>query len=281
VSASHAATLIVTALCTGLLSQTASSAADPTATSGEGPPNVGDEIVVRAKALEKLRLEIQRAEEDVFLRFNEINSTDLYDYHCDWLTRGGSHIKEWTCRSNAWRKFDEAIAAATVRGYQSGVGGVPGGDGAIAQASRANQLATEMRIKKEMAGLAHSDPALHAAVIRLGQAYQAEERMTGLRPFLTVDWEMPAGDKGLPFDAQRLFEVRIGTAPWSHTLTSRSFTIGSVTGHIRSLRVECGKTHRWLDYEGDVDWTIPDEWGDCTLYVKAKRETTFALYEFK
>jgi hypothetical protein len=280
VRVSHAGTLLVTALCVGLMSQAASSAAEPTASPGEDAPAV-DEIIVRGKALEKLRLQIKRAEEEVFARFNEINSTDLYDYHCYERNRFLSHIKEVVCQSNAWRKYDQAIAEATLRGYQSSVGAMPGGDSALAQASRANQLATELRIKKEMAELAHSDPALGAAVMRLGRAYQAEERMTGLRPFLTVDWEMPAGDTGLPFQAQRLFEVRIGTAAWSHWLTTRTFTIGSVSGHIRDLRLECGKIHRKLEYEEDVDWTIPDAWGECTLHVKAKRETTFALYEFE
>jgi len=54
-----------------------------------------------------------------------------------------------------------------------------------------------------------------------------------------------------------------------------------VTGRIRDLRLDCGKTKHRLKYEPDVDWTLPDAWGQCTLNVRATRETTFAFYEFE
>jgi hypothetical protein len=75
-------------------------------------------------------------------------------------------------------------------------------------------------------------------------------------------------------------EVRVGEVAWNHPLTSRTFTIGSVTGRIRDVRVQCGKLNKRLEYKEAVDWTLPDSWGDCSLAVNAKRGTTFALYEF-
>jgi len=30
-----------------------------------------------------------------------------------------------------------------------------------------------------------------------------------------------------------------------------------------------------------VDWTLPASWGSCVLFVDAKRDTSFTLYEFK
>ena len=268
---SHTGLLVVAALCSSLISRVASSATDPRAQSAP------DEIIVRAKALEKLRLEIKRSEEAVFARFNDINSNDLYDIHCYAQKRSMSHIEHTVCMSNAWRKFDQAIGESTGQSLQ----GVSPGPTGFVQASRANQLLTERKIKDEMRELAHSDPALRAAVMRLGQAYQAEELMTGLKSFRTLEWEMPSGDQGLPFRAQHLFQVRIGQVDWVHDLTSRSFTLGSVTGRIRDLRVDCGKTRHKLKYQADVDWTVPDSWGQCRLNVRATRETTFALYEFE
>ena len=274
------AAAFVTALCVSLMSQAVLGAADPP--SGSRERAAPDEIIVRAKALEKLRLEIKHAEQAVYARFNEINSNDLYDIHCYDRNRFLSHIKHEVCLSNAWRKFDNAIAESTVQGMQSlNLDSVAGVSTGFVQASRANQLATEQKIKKEMAELAHRDPALRAAVMRLGEAYQAEEAMTGLRSFLTLEWDMPAGDNGLPFRAQHLFQVRIGQVDWVHPLTSRTFTLGSVTGRIRDLRVQCNKTQHKLRYEEDVEWTVPNAWGECTLRVRATRETTFALYEFE
>jgi hypothetical protein len=279
VKASYTA-LLITALSAGLIPQAVWSTADPPVKSGEHVPP--DEIIVRAKALEKLRFEIKRSEEAVYARFNDINSNDLYDIHCYERRRFLSHINETVCLSNAWRKFDRAIAESTVQGMQGqSLGSVAGTSTGFVQASRANQISTEQTIKKEMGELAHSDPALRAAVMHLGEVYQAEEAMTGLQSFRTLEWDVPAGDKGLPFQAQHLFQVRIGLVDWVHPLTSRSFTLGSVTGRIRDLRVNCGKTQHKLKYEADVDWTVPEAWGQCTLNVRATRETMFALYEFE
>ena len=173
--------LAVVALCAGLISQAVWSAADSPVKPGEDAP-APDEIIVRAKALEKLRLEIKRSEEAVYARFNDINSNDLYDIHCYARRQFMSHINETVCLSNAWRKFDQAIAESMIRDMQGVSSGSVGGTSTgFAQASRANQLMTEQKIK----------------------------------------------------------------------------------------------------YEADVDWTIPEAWGQCTLNVRATRETTFALYEFE
>ena len=246
-----------------------------------------EEFIVTAKALADLRFRIERAENEVFARFNEINSNDLFDMHCYERAPTGSQIQKRVCLSNAWRKADNAIAEAIVWGLQgTGVVGVDvqsavsAGYGPHPEQYSANQLRTERLVMKEMTQLAYQDPALHEAMVRVGQAYQALEAVTGSRAYWTLYRDVPAGDEGLPFDAKRLVEVRVGEVAWSHPLTSRTFTIGSVTGRIRDLRVHCGKLDKRLAYKEEVDWTLPQSWGDCSLAVSAKRGTTFALYEF-
>lgn len=86
---------------------------------------------------------------------------------------------------------------------------------------------------------------------------------------------------GLPFGAQRVVEVRIGEVAWSHTLTSHTFTIAGVHGRVRDLRLTCDNHDSKLAFKENVDWTVPVEWGACTLRVGAKRDTTFQLYEFE
>jgi hypothetical protein len=104
--------------------------------------------------------------------------------------------------------------------------------------------------------------------------------VAGARPGETRSAELDSS-KELPFDAQHLFEVRVGEVAWSHALTSRTFTLANVQGRIRELHVECEKTTKTLDYEADAEWTIPESWGACTLQVSAKQGTTFAFYEFE
>ena len=244
------------------------------------PPPSDDEIIVLGKRLEALRIRIERAENDVYARFNEINSDDLFDVHCYERPSTGSRIENRRCLSNAWRENDIAFGDATARDLQS-AGGSSAGYSHVPQRYRTKQLRTEGLVVNEMQRLAREDPELGAAMTSLGQAYQALEAVSGSRPEWTLYREVTAGGEGLPFDARRLFEVRIGGAPWSHTLGARSFTIAGVDGHIRGMRVECDATDARLEYEEAFDWTIPPSWGACTLYVNAKRGTTFALYEFE
>lgn len=269
--------LLSTALCvrTAVHAQQA-----PSPASNPGAPSE-DEIVVRGKALEELRVRIERAEDDVYTRFNEINSDDSYDIHCYERAPKNSHINRRVCLSNAARAADTAIGNATVTALQS-AGATSGGSGGgtvIAQTQRSKQLDTERRVPDELRRLAQNDPVLQASVVRLGDAYRARDALTGAPAGETVYAEV-GSDKEL--NAQHLFEVRVGDVAWSHALTSRTFTLGKVQGRIRELQIACDKTApRTLDYKADAEWTIPDSWGACTLEVSAKRGTTFALYEFE
>ena len=265
--------------CTALHAQETAPAASPPAAAPE------DEIIVHGKALENLRVRVERAEDDVYTRFNEINSDDSYDIHCYDRMQRGSHIKKRVCLSNGARTADVAIAQATVFALQGGTTGegvslAPGGQTGLAQAQYAKQLEIEQRVRNELARLAQEDPALRADVERLGEAYRALDVVAGSRPGETLYAEL-GGDKKLPFDAQHLFEVRVGNVAWSHALTSHTFTLANVQGRIRELHVDCGNTVKTLDYKADAEWTIPDSWGTCTLQVDAKRGTTFAFYEFE
>lgn len=272
-----------------LLLHTALAAQEDVSSAARQPPTGDDEIVVFGKALEELRVRIELSEDDVYARFNEINSNDLFDVHCYERAQTGSRIQSRRCLSNAWREADNAYANAVVRDLQSAVSavdqdGVPrssAGYSHIPQQYRVNQLRTEGLVVDEMERLAREDPELRAAMMRLGQAYQALEAVSGERSQWTLYREVSARDEALPPGARRLFEVRIGAEPWSHPLGSRTFTLAAVAGRIRGLRVECDETDARLDYEEALDWTIPPSWGECTLHVSAKRGTTFALYEIE
>jgi hypothetical protein len=65
VRARHSGCLLVAALCAGLISQAAWCAAAAAATP-DSSAAAGDEMVVRGKALEKLRIQIKRAEDEVY-----------------------------------------------------------------------------------------------------------------------------------------------------------------------------------------------------------------------
>jgi hypothetical protein len=233
-----------------------------------------DEIIVRGRGYAELRLQIRRAEQSVYDRFNAINSDDRFDVTCDSRERLGSRMHEYVCQSNSWREQDANIGAATARALRGEFGADP------AQFV-GEQLRMQRALRDEMNRLAESDPELRRAVMALGEAYQMHANLTGARSAWSYYREMPRRDDGLPFDAERALEVQIGATPWSQALLARTFTFGDVTGKIRGIEVDCERHRERLPYEAGTDWTIPDAWGACLLRVDAKRDTTFRLYEFQ
>ncbi len=274
---------LVTALCGALVLASAAPgqeaspvepAAAPPGSAAVAEPPARPDIIVRGRGYGALRLQIRLAEEEVFARFNEINSTDDFDIHCYLEPMTGSRIRSRHCKSNSWREQDSNYAQATLRRMR-------GEGGADPQQFRAEQLRMQRLLANEVRRLAFEDADLGDAVVRLGQAQLALAERTGRRPEWTEWREVSAGPDGaLPFAAERMFEIHVGRQRWSHLLTGRTFTIARVTGDIRSLNLDCNERDEKLDYEPDVDWTRPANLTSCILLVRAKKDTTFALYEF-
>lgn len=261
--------LAIVALCATTVC--AAAAADTPPTSNPSAPT--DEIIVTARAIAQFRLRIRLAEDAVFARFNEINGDDRFDIHCYMQASTGSRIEQRLCLSNSWREEDQHFAQAWVAQLRQEYGANP-------QQYQAQQLLMQRRLTDEMRRLSAEDPELREDMVRLGQTYAAFEAVTGQRTVHTLYREVPPGENGLPFGAHRFLQVRIGIYPWIQRLTGHTFTLGSVSGRIRSMRAECENGRRKLEFRDDVEWTLPEAWGTCTLTVAAKRETAFSFVEF-
>jgi hypothetical protein len=235
-------------------------------------PPAEPDIVVRGRRWE-LRFELRLAEEAVYARFNDINSDDLFDVHCEREKRYGSRMTERRCLSNSWREQDANIGEETARMMQ----GVPSRG---LEPYRAEQARMQRLLQEEMLRLALQDDEMNQAVMRLGDTQLELAAARGRERASTRERELLAVDGRLPFGAQRVFEVRIADDPWSQALMQRTFTIALVSGEIRSIDLACDGGSEDLDFEADVEWTIPDDWSACILRVHAQRDTAFALYEF-
>jgi hypothetical protein len=248
-------------------------AGEPTARTVIPEPPAPPDIVVRGRAYGELRLQIRLAEEAVFARFNEINSTDDFDIHCRDEPVIGSRVQKRACFSNSWREQNANIAQAVIAQARRDYGPSP-------QFFLGQQLLMQRRLAEEAQRLALEDEQLGEAVLNLGRAKLALARRTDQEERLTAWRQVSAGANGLPYEAARMFEVRVGEETWAHLLTQRTFAFASVTGDIRSLALDCREEDENLDYEPDVEWTLPADWSSCILLVRAKKGTTFALLEF-
>lgn len=237
---------------------------------------VDDEIVVRGRSRAALRMQFELAEEAVYERFNEINSSDEFDIHCRLEQETGSRIPRRVCQANFWRAAQADAGRETVLGLRGNSAFDP-------QLFLGEALYKRQLLAEELRRLAAEDDELRRALVRLANISQAQQARDLSLPAAASSSarETTADDGALPYDAARVAEVRIGREPWSHVLMRRTFTIAQVYGEIRSIEVDCdGRTER-LQWEAGVEWTLPDDWGSCTLLVEAPPSTTFSLYEFE
>jgi len=60
----------------------------------------------------------------------------------------------------------------------------------------------------------------------------------------------------------------------------RAFTIADVVGDLESIEVVCNRNRVSLEYQADVEWSLPDTWGECSLTVWGAKNTSFTFFEF-
>src|SRR5690606_37904381 len=133
---------------------------------------VDEEVVVRGQLRQgALRMQIQRAEDEFYGRFNDINSHDDFDIHCHNVVELGSRIPRRRCEPNFWRDAQGEFARDTVISLQGGYAGDP-------QAAIAAGFYKHLELEKEMRELAAADAGLREALARLAtlqQAYASED----------------------------------------------------------------------------------------------------------
>lgn len=232
-----------------------------------------------SRNVNELRRQLQDAEEAVFERFNEINSDDRFDIVCRNETVLGSRVPKRQCTSRDFREKDAALGEATTLGLSGSTSGAPSSAPPGGQFV-ASQLEGQVELQREIQRLAATDEQLASAIARVGElqralAAQMQPRDDGSR---TLSREMTPEEHGLG-DGHRAFEVRIGKDAWTHKLNEKTFTLTSVTGEVRSIDVECAANRTQLEYQEDIDWTLPASWQDCAVNVAARRGTTFILVE--
>ncbi len=61
----------------------------------------------------------------------------------------------------------------------------------------------------------------------------------------------------------------------------RIFTVTDVVGELKTITARCEHRNLELEYQTEVDWTLPASFGACALDFAGDDGTTFTIYEFK
>jgi hypothetical protein len=67
---------------------------------------------------------------------------------------------------------------------------------------------------------------------------------------------------------------------WFFIPSRRTFTIANTQGDLDSIEAVCNLRKVSMEYQPDVEWSLPESWGECSLKVMGDRNTTFTFYEF-
>ena len=101
---------------------------------------------------------------------------------------------------------------------------------------------------------------------------------------------MPADDKiheqiktviaALESPEPRALRAQIVEDRWTFTPARRIFTVANVEGKLDRINARCQRRDLELEYQQDVDWTLPATLGSCVLDFEGRDGTTFVVYEF-
>ena len=236
---------------------------------------VTEEIVVRGGTPAALRFQIERAEDAIYERFNEINSTDDFDIFCRDEVPTGSRMRHRVCKPRFWQEAQSQAGTETARTFQ--------GSYAMSVAViNAEALYKNELMDDELRQLAASDAQLLDAIVKLERLRttlenydDAQNDENATRAFVAT-----ADEYSLPYDAAVMAEVRVRSGPFSHVLTHPTFAVANVFGEIDSIELYCrNQTHR-LQFEPGAEWSVPADWEPCYVEIDARRDTTFSLFEF-
>lgn len=118
---------------------------------------------------------------------------------------------------------------------------------------------------------------------RYADALETLDRLAAIEPLPKDDPLRAHADairQALAGEAAIVAKGRVNREPWSYAPTRRTFTFADVEGTVRNIELECDRRKVVLDYSADAEWSIPESWGDCTMFVNARRNTTFSIIEF-
>jgi len=69
---------------------------------------------------------------------------------------------------------------------------------------------------------------------------------------------------------------------WGHDLLRRDVSLNVQSGDVETVEFRCEKQVSRFEYDKDGSkstWTIPEEWGDCSIFVKGSADAKFVLLE--
>jgi len=66
---------------------------------------------------------------------------------------------------------------------------------------------------------------------------------------------------------------------WTHRLLKRSVEFSDVQGETGNIEFRCDRKHVTDRLSAGKNWTLPESWGECAVYVFGKDGASFKLYE--
>ena len=177
--------------CTSLWSEPLWAQAADSASDSASSAAVDDEVIVRGRKLSDFRAELHAAMVHVYDVFNELNSDDTFDVHCQIEDGTGTRLRQQTCRPKFKDEISSDAAQAWVAGIRDSCGGQLTQDcifGDAANQGKSAALAVEAteplmqkRFALEMARVVAEHPEMQQALLDYEAVERAYEEARGGR----------------------------------------------------------------------------------------------------
>ena len=152
-----------------------------------------------------------------------------------------------------------------------------GEESALTAETKRKLLASLVRIETAQQRFAAANEALAALRETRGHKAVVESLAEEIR--VLEDWSEESGILTVAGAVSTPCDCESGQPVWTHRPSLRHFAITDIDGNVERMEARCDTNRLVAPIDTQLAWSIPEDWGDCEVFVFGDDGTTFAFVE--
>lgn len=152
-----------------------------------------------------------------------------------------------------------------------------GDEAALTAETKRKLLASLVRIETTQQRFAAANEALSALRETRGHKKSIESLAEEIR--VLEKWNDKSGILTVNGAVSAACDCDAGQPVWTHRPSLRHFAIEDIDGNVERMEARCDTERLVAPMDTQLAWSIPEDWGDCEVFVFGDDGTTFAFVE--
>lgn len=152
-----------------------------------------------------------------------------------------------------------------------------GEESALTAKTKRELLASLVRIETAQQRFVAANEALSA--LRETRGHKAVIESLAEEIKVLESWSRESGVLTIPGAVTAACDCEAGQPVWTHKPSQRHFAIEDIDGNVERMEARCDTERLVAPIDTQLAWSIPEDWGDCEVFVFGDDGATFAFIE--